>query len=56
MLILVAVRLTDEQVAKIGWQAGLYRENLPDKDDVKDYLDATLSDTINNLPSPPQVT
>lgn len=35
---------------------GLYREDLPDKDDVKDYLDATLSDTINNLPSPPNST
>lgn len=56
MRILTSIELTEEQVAKIGWQTGQYPEDPLTKDEVRDYIDTLLSDTINNLPSPPQVT
>lgn len=56
MRILTSITLTEEQVAKIGWDSGMYPEDPPSQVEVKDYLDAKLSDVINNLPSPPDST
>jgi hypothetical protein len=54
MRILVSIELNDEQVKKVGWALGNYGDQPTPKEEVKDWLDATLSDTINELPHPPE--
>ena len=56
MRILTSITLTDEQVKAIGWDCGNYAEDTTDEVEVKDWLDATLRDTIEDLPLPPDNT
>lgn len=54
MKLLVAITLTPERIKKIGWSMGNYSDELTDETECKDWIDATLQDTIDALPDPPE--
>lgn len=55
MLIQLTIELTEEQVKKIGW-GGLsnYADEDTTKEEVTDYLNASIQYMIDDLPLPPE--
>lgn len=53
MKILVAIVLTSEQKEKIGWAMGNYSDEPIDEIECRDWINASLLDTIDALPNPP---
>lgn len=54
MDILMSIYINETNQKKIGWAMGNYSNELPDDVECKDWLEANLQDTFNELSLPPE--
>lgn len=50
MSCVIDIKIDDEKLEKIAWDMGRYADDLPDDQEVEDWLKQSIDDLFDNLP------